>query len=618
MNIRNFCIIAHVDHGKSTLADRFLELTKTVPINKMQPQYLDRMPLERERGITIKLQPVTMIWQPSGEEEYLLNLIDTPGHVDFSYEVSRSLAAVEGAILLVDAGQGVQAQTLANLHLAQKQNLKIIPVVNKIDLANIEIEVVKNELSKIVGMEPKEIISVSAKKGTNIKTVLLEILKKVPPPTVDVTKPLRALIFDSIYNEYRGVIVFIRLFDGQIKAGQKIKMMGSGAETEVLEVGIFRPDLSPEKNLSAGQIGYLVTGLKEIEKCRVGDTITLANLHEFGHEFSPIRDISGKFVPISEVLPLAGYQESRPMVFAGLYPEKGSEIDKLRKALQKLKLNDASLFFESERSTALGFGFRAGFLGLLHLDIVKERIKREFGLNLIITTPSVAYRLILKNEEEQIIHRAQEMPDPSVIDKILEPWAKVEIVVPSKYAGPIMELASEYRGKFLLMEYLGQESTGQRVILHYHLPIALLLVDFYDKLKSASSGYASMAYEFLDYQLADLVRLDILVASEKVEPLSTIVYRESAYLSGRHIVEALRKILPRQLFEVKIQAALGGKIIASEHLPPMRKDVTAKLYGGDVSRKKKVLERQKRGKKDLLKMGKVDIPAEAYLAVLKR
>lgn len=631
MNIRNFCIIAHIDHGKSTLADRFLELTKTVPKEKMQPQYLDRMPLERERGITIKLQPVTMEYKlpitnsqlpnksqtPNSKNqkswkleirdwrlsnsEYILNLIDTPGHVDFSYEVSRSLAAVEGTILLVDASQGIQAQTLANLYLAQKQNLTIIPVINKIDLPNLNLESIIRELGDLLKIPPEEIILTSAKKGINIEKILEKIIKKVPPPSGDIDKPLRALIFDSVYDEYRGAVAFVRVFDGQIKAGEKIKMLGSGTETEILEVGIFKPDLTVKENLTAGEIGYLITGLKEIEKCRVGDTIT-RNI-----------DISKYQV---EALP--GYQEPKPMVFAGLYPEKGSEIEKLRKALQKLKLNDASLFFESERSTALGFGFRAGFLGLLHLDIVKERIKREFGLNLIITTPSVAYKIILKNGEEKNIHRAQELPDPTYLSKILEPWAKVEIVTPTKYIGSIMELCQEYHGKYLSTEYLGEETLSQRVILYYQMPIALLLIDFYDKLKSISSGYASMAYEFLDYRSADLIKLDILVAGEKIEALSTIVYRDTAYPNGRQIVETLKKVLPRQLFEVKIQAAIGGKIIASEHLPPMRKDVTAKLYGGDVTRKMKLLAKQKRGKKKLLKFGKIDIPPEAYLAILRR
>ncbi|MDD2646597.1 MAG: translation elongation factor 4 [Patescibacteria group bacterium] len=607
--IRNFCIIAHVDHGKSTLADRFLELTKTIPQNKMQPQYLDRMPLERERGITIKLQPVTMEYASKGVS-YMLNLIDTPGHVDFSYEVSRSLAAVEGAILLVDAGQGVQAQTLANLYLARQQDLAVIPVINKIDLPNIDLETSKRDLSNLLKISPEEIILTSAKTGVGVEKILEEVVKKVPPPQGNPYQPLRALIFDSVYDEYRGVIIFVRVFDGQIKAGEKIKMLANAAEAEVLEVGIFAPELKKQDNLSVGQIGYIVTSLKEIDKTRVGDTVT---------------DL--KFSTLPEIL--AGYQEARPMVFAGLYPQQGAYINKLRAALQKLKLNDASLFFEPERSSALGFGFRAGFLGLLHLDIIKERLKREFNIDLVITTPSVAYQIIYKNGEEETMHRAQEMPDPSQVEKILEPWAKVEILSPTKHVGAIMELVNEYKGRFVSIEYLGDPSVdgpvngptgGQRALIHYHIPFALLLADFYDKLKSVSSGYASMSYDFLDYESADVIKLDILVAEEPVEAFASIVYRDDAYFHGRRIVEKLKKVLPKQMFEVKIQAALGGKIVAAERLPAIRKDVTAKLYGGDVTRKMKLLNKQKKGKKKMMQrgVGKVDIPPEAYLAVLKK
>jgi len=599
-SIRNFCIIAHVDHGKSTLADRFLELTKTIALNKMQPQYLDRMPLERERGITIKLQPVTMHWQDSQGQNFMLNLIDTPGHVDFSYEVSRSLAAVEGAILLVDAGQGVQAQTLANLYLAKQQHLAIIPVINKIDLPNVDIEPIKRDLVDLLKILPDDIILTSAKTGQNVVTILERIVRDVPALQVRTNQALRALIFDSVYDEYRGVVAFVRLFDGQIKAGEKIKMMASGAQTEVLEVGIFSPDLKSQGALASGEIGYIVTGLKEIEKCRVGDTVT---------------DL--KFEQMPETLP--GYQEARPMVFAGIYPQQGSYINKLRTALQKLRLNDASLFFEPERSTALGFGFRAGFLGLLHLDIIRERLKREFNIDLVITTPSVAYRLLYKDGAEKTIHRAQEMPDPSHLDKIFEPWAKVEILTPAKYVGAIMELVNEYRGRFVSMEYLGQDDE-QRAIIHYHIPFALLLADFYDKLKSVSSGYASMAYDFLDYEPADVIKLDILVAEEPVEAFASIVYRDDAYYRGRRVVEKLKNLIPRQMFEIKIQAALGGKIVATERIPAMRKDVTAKLYGGDVTRKNKLLDKQKRGKKKMMQrgIGKVDIPPQAYLEVLKK
>ncbi|MCX6741299.1 MAG: translation elongation factor 4, partial [Candidatus Parcubacteria bacterium] len=598
ISVRNFCIIAHVDHGKSTLADRFLELTKTIAPNKMQPQYLDRMPLERERGITIKLQPVTMKWQDEKGQDYMLNLIDTPGHVDFSYEVSRSLVAVEGAILLVDAGQGVQAQTLANLYLAKQQHLAIIPVINKIDLPNVDIEPIRRDLVDLLKIKPEEIILTSAKTGQNVATILERVARDVPAPQVRINRALRALIFDSAYDEYRGVVAFVRLFDGQIKAGEKIKMMASGAQTEVLEVGIFNPDLKPQGTLSSGEIGYIVTGLKEIDKCRVGDTIT---------------DL--KFEQVPAMLP--GYQEARPMVFAGIYPQQGSYVNKLRTALQKLKLNDASLFFEPESSTALGLGFRAGFLGLLHLDIVRERLKREFNIDLVITTPSVAYRLLYKDGVERTIHRAQEMPDPSHLDKIFEPWAKVEILTPAKYVGAIMELVNEYRGRFVSMEYLGQDK-DQRAIIHYHISFALLLADFYDKLKSVSSGYASMAYDFLDYEKADVIKLDILVAEEPVEAFASIVYRDDAHYHGRRVVEKLKDLIPRQMFEIKIQAAIGGKIVAAERIPAMRKDVTAKLYGGDVTRKNKLLDKQKKGKKKMMQrgIGKVDIPPQAYLEVL--
>ena len=634
-NIRNFCIIAHIDHGKSTLADRFLELTKTVPKEKMRPQFLDRMPLERERGITIKLQPVTMTYQPTNLQTYQLNLIDTPGHIDFFYEVSRSLAAVEGAILLVDASQGIQAQTLTNLDLAQRQNLVIVPVINKIDLPNLDLESVRKELADLLKIDSQEVILASAKNGTGIEEILKAVVRKIPPPEIDLNKPLRALIFDSFFDDYRGVVAFVRIFDGEIRTGEKIKMLGSGAETQALEVGILKPDLTPVSVLEVGEIGYIVTGLKETAKCRVGDTITQARIN--ADQNTDQRRYISVNQPASTRLsrrggrsnqresaylvePLPGYQEPKPMVFAGIYPIRGEEGPKLRQALGKLKLNDASLFFEPEFSAALGFGFRAGFLGLLHLEIVKERLKREYDLDLILTTPLVAYQVKMKTGEEKIIRSPQELPDPTKISQILEPWLKLEIITPVNYLGPIMEMVTDYRGKFISLEYLGQGSDKkhQRAVLYYEIPLALILVDFYDKLKSLSAGYASLSYEFLDYRAADLTKLDILVASEKIEALSTIVYRDEAYQQGRKIVEALKKVLPRQLFEVKIQAAVAGKILASEHLPPMRKDVTAKLYGGDVTRKMKLLTKQKKGKKKLLKLGKVNIPAEAYLAVLRR
>ena len=615
-NIRNFCIISHVDHGKSTLADRFLELTKTIPKEKMKPQYLDRMPLERERGITIKLQPVTMSYKLQ-VTSYKLNLIDTPGHVDFSYEVSRSLAAVEGAILLVDASQGIQAQTLANLHLAQEQKLSIIPVINKIDLSSIDLDSVKKELSDLIKTKQKQIICISAKKGIGIEKVLQAVVEKIPAPAGTVhtggPSPLRALIFDSYFDEYKGVIAYVRVFDGIVRADDKIKFLGSGAQAQTLEVGIFSPDLKKKQSLSCGQIGYIITGFKDIEKCRAGDTITK----------SKIKNQKSKI----EIQPLSGYKEPQSMVFAGIYPKQGAAQEKLRQALNKLKLNDASLIFEPEHISALGFGFRAGFLGLLHLDIVRERLKREYDLDLIITSPSVAYRVFKKSHKQDgfgVIHSPSELPNSSEIKTIEEPWMKVDIITPEHYIGALMDLLAnlypqtESKVKFISLEYIGETKWQKRAILHYHMPLSLLLVDFYDKLKSASKGFASYSYQFLNYQSAEVVKLDILVAGDLVDQLSTIVYKDSAYTRGRQITKRLKKILPRQLFEVKIQAAVGGKILASERIPPMRKDVTAKLYGGDVTRKKKLLAKQKKGKKKLMKLGKVNIPADAYWAITKQ
>ncbi|MDD4996158.1 MAG: translation elongation factor 4 [Patescibacteria group bacterium] len=604
--IRNFCIISHVDHGKSTLADRFLELTGTISKEKMKPQYLDRLPLERERGITIKLQSVTMRYDLEGKE-YVLNLIDTPGHVDFSYEVSRSLAAVEGAILLVDAGQGIQAQTLSNLYLAQKQNLQIIPVINKIDLEGIDLENVKKEIINLLKIEEKEIICASAKRGINVEEILLAVINKIPAPKIETDQPLKALIFDSCFDDYRGVIAFVRVFQGSLRAEDKIKFLATNITTSILEVGIFSPDFKKEPELKSGQIGYIVTGLKDIEKCRVGDTISLIN---------------------GETKPLVGYHEPQSMVFAGLYPKQGDQPEKLRQALTKLKLNDASLIFEPEHSLALGFGFRAGFLGLLHLDVVQERLKREYDLDLVITSPSVAYQIWLKGENNfLVIHSPSEFPDPAKIDKIKEPWMTVDIISPQKYLGVIMDFATtapqgaKSRTNFLSLEYLSQSENKfeqGRIIIHLEMPLSLLLVDFYDKLKSLTQGYASYSYAFLDYREAEVVKLDILVGGEKVEQLATLVYDDWAYQAGRKIVTALKDILPRQLFEVKVQAAIGGKIIAAERISPLRKDVTAKLYGGDVTRKRKLLEKQKKGKKKMMQLGKVNIPAEAYLAIMKR
>ena len=588
--IRNFCIIAHIDHGKSTLADRLLESTNTIQKREMREQVLDMMDLERERGITIKLQPARMDYAGS-----ILNLIDTPGHVDFNYEVSHSLAAVEGALLLVDATQGIQAQTLGNLYLAMEQSLTIIPVINKIDLANAEIEKTKEEIISLLGCKGEEIILASGKTGKGVEEVLESVVKKVPSPNGEAGKPLRALIFDSKYDDYKGVVAYVRVRDGEIKRGDKMFLMAGKVESEVLEVGYFKPQFVPTDKLSTGEIGYIVTGLKEIEKCRVGDTVTAS-------------------ISRAEVSALPGYKEVKPMVFAGVFCKEGNDFPKLREAMLKLKLNDASLTFETEQSKALGFGFRCGLLGLLHLEILEERIRREYNLDVIITVPSVAYKITDRKGNAEIVKSPLEFPDPTFIEIVEEPWIKIDVVSPSQYLGGIMQLVQEKRGVYINTEYL----EADRIIIHYEVPLSAILVDFYDKLKSVTSGYGSLNYEFLGYKKTDVVKMDILVAGESVEALSTIVYEDIVHDAGRRIVEALKKVLPRQMFEVKIQAAIGGKIVASEHLPAMKKDVTAKLYGGDVTRKRKLLEKQKKGKKKMKALGKVDIPPEAFMAVLKK
>ncbi len=592
-NIRNFCIIAHIDHGKSTLADRLLEITGTVDKRHMKEQVLDSMDLERERGITIKLQPVRMEYSLDGQE-YILNLIDTPGHVDFSYEVSRSLAAVEGAVLLIDATQGIQAQTLANLYLALDQNLSIIPVINKIDLPAADVPRVVSEVQKLLGFTEDEIVKISAKTGKNVEAVLSAVVKHVPPPEAADEKPARALIFDSYFDDYQGVIAYVRVVDGSIRRGDRVKFMANAKEAEVLEVGYFKPDRKKCERLVSGEIGYVVTGMKAVGDCRVGDTIAAPRVSEA----------------------LSGYKEIKSMVFAGVFPKEGSAFEFLREGIEKLKLTDASLLYEPEHSPALGFGFRCGFLGLLHLEIFQERLKREFGLDLIITVPSVAYKVVKTNGENMTIRSPQELPDPSQIEHIEEPIMKVDIITPSKYVGNIMPFVAEKRGKYLTTEYVLEE----RAILHYELPLSSLLVDFYDILKSATSGYASLNYEFSHYQISDVIRLDILIAEEVVDALASIVYRDDAYYSGKRVVEKLKTVLPKQLFEVKLQAAIGSKVIAAARIPAMRKDVIAKLYGGDVTRKRKLLEKQKKGKKKMKEMGqgKVDIPPDVFLSVLKR
>ncbi|OGY78682.1 MAG: elongation factor 4 [Candidatus Kerfeldbacteria bacterium RIFCSPHIGHO2_02_FULL_42_14] len=599
--IRNFCIIAHIDHGKSTLADRLLEITGTVDKRIMKAQFLDQMELERERGITIKLQPVRMKYTVH-DTEYILNLIDTPGHVDFSYEVSRSLQACEGALLLVDATQGIQAQTLAHLYLALEHNLEIIPIVNKIDLPAAQPQKVSEELIKILGCALDDILYASGKTGQGVPKILEAVIDRVPAPKGNLEAPLRALIFDSMYDDFRGVITYVRVVDGQVHTQDLIRYMASATMTHALEVGHFKPQLASQKILQAGEIGYIVAGMKQLDTARVGDTVTLQQYFQ-GKETCRVQALSG-------------YRQIKPMVYASIFCKDGSDYDALREAMGKLKLNDASLMFEPENSKALGFGFRCGFLGLLHLEIIQERLRREFDLDLIVTAPSVAYNIFTNNGDTQQIHSPLELPDPSSIEKIEEPWVKLDIITPKTYLGGIMQLVNKKGGRPTGqgIEYINE----QRVILHYEIPLAAIVVDFYDALKNVSSGYASMNYELSHYETADVIRLDILVAGERVEPLASIVYRKEAYYAGRKIVAALKDILPRQVFEVRLQAALGSKIIASERIAPLRKDVTAKLYGGDVTRKRKLLEKQKRGKKRLRAQGKVDIPQEAFFAVLKK
>ena len=592
MSIRNFVIIAHIDAGKSTLADRFLELTGTIEKRKMQEQFLDMHPLERERGITIKLQPVRMKYK-LGDQDYILNLIDTPGHVDFYYEVSRSLAAVEGAILLVDATKGVQAQTLSNYNFALKQNLKIIPVINKIDLPNAQVEKVEEEIINLTGSKKEEIFKISAKMGTGVEDVLKAIIEKIPPPKQE-GESLQALIFDSKFDTYKGIITYVRIFSGRVLARDKIKFAVQNQIAEVVEVGYFKPNLEKSGSLNDGEIGYIATGLKDISKVRVGDTIILAN---------------------SDALVLPGYEEPKPFVFASLYPRNADDFSYFRESLEKLKLQDSSLQFEPEQSDALGPGFRCGFLGMLHAEIVSERLKRDFGLDLIITSPSVEYEIKLKSKNEKLkIKSASKLPDPNHIEVISEPFVELEILTPGQYIGQIMKLMPDYRAQYLETSYLSSET----VILKYHVPLAEIIIDFYDKLKSISSGFASMNYKFSGFQESDLVKLDILIGGEVVEPFSRIVPRENSYQEGKRVVEKLKDIMPPQLFTLALQAAIGGKIIARETIKARRKDVTGYLYGGDVTRKKKLLEKQKRGKERMKETGRVEIPQSVYLEILKK
>ena len=592
--IRNFCIIAHIDHGKSTLADRIIEMTGLLTQREMQDQVLDNMDLERERGITIKAQAVRTVYKAKDGEEYIFNMIDTPGHVDFNYEVSRSLAACDGALLVVDAAQGIEAQTLANVYLALDHDLEVFPVINKIDLPSAEPERVINEIEDVIGIEAQDAPRISAKTGLNVEEVLETIVNKIPAPGGDPKAPLQALIFDSLYDSYRGVIISCRVMEGTVKKGTRIRMMATGAVEEVVEVGYFGAgQLIPCEKLSAGMVGYITASIKNVADTRVGDTVT-----DDDH-------------PCGE--PLPGYKKVNPMVYCGMYPADGAKYGDLRDALEKLQLNDASLFYEPETSAALGFGFRCGFLGLLHLEIIQERLEREYNLDLITTAPSVIYKIHKTDGTCMDLTNPSNMPDPSEIDYMEEPMVKAEIMVTTEFIGPIMQLCEERRGQYQGMEYMEQT----RAVLHYHLPLNEIIYDFFDALKSRSRGYASFDYELLGYERSSLVKLDILVNKEEVDALSFIVFEGSAYERGRKMCEKLKEEIPRQLFEIPIQAAIGSKIIARETVKALRKDVLAKCYGGDITRKKKLLEKQKEGKKRMRQLGTVEVPQEAFMSVLK-
>lgn len=591
-HIRNFSIIAHIDHGKSTLADRLIEKTGTVAERDMSEQLLDNMDIEKERGITIKLQTCKMFYEYEGTE-YVLNLIDTPGHVDFTYEVSRSLAACEGALLVVDATQGVEAQTLTNVYLALDHDLEIMPVINKIDLPSAEVDKVKLEIEDIIGLDTDGCPLISAKEGIGVDELLKAIVTKLPAPKGDENKPLKALIFDSFYDNYRGAISMVRIFDGSVKAHDKIKMFSTGKEYEVVEVGVFSPKMIPTESLSAGEVGYIAASIKNVVDTAVGDTITLANN------------------PAAE--PLPGYKKVQPMVYAGIFPADGSKYDELKEALMKLQLNDASLQFEIENSLALGFGFRCGFLGLLHMEIIEERLEREFDLDLITTAPSVSYRVKKTNGEEVVVDNPCMLPNASEIDFIEEPVVKASLYTPPEFVGPIMELCQDKRGVFIDMSYIDPT----RVVITYDIPLNEIIYDFFDTLKSRTKGYASMDYEIKGYEKSDLVKLDLLINGDVCDALSLIVHKDKAYSRGRKLAEKLKEVIPRQLFEVPIQAAIGGKVIARETVKAVRKDVLAKCYGGDITRKKKLLEKQKEGKKRMRKVGSVEVPSEAFASILK-
>ncbi|EAG4873352.1 elongation factor 4, partial [Listeria monocytogenes] len=591
--IRNFSIIAHIDHGKSTLADRILEQTGALTHREMKNQLLDSMDLERERGITIKLNAVQLKYKAKDGETYIFHLIDTPGHVDFTYEVSRSLAACEGAILVVDAAQGIEAQTLANVYLALDNDLEILPVINKIDLPAADPERVREEIEDVIGLDASDAVLASAKSGIGIEDILEQIVEKVPEPSGDVNKPLKALIFDSVFDAYRGVIANIRIMDGVVKAGDRIKMMSNGKEFEVTEVGVFSPKATPRDELLVGDVGYLTAAIKNVGDTRVGDTITLANN------------------PAEEALD--GYRKLNPMVYCGLYPIDSSKYNDLRDALEKLELNDSALQFEAETSQALGFGFRCGFLGLLHMEIIQERIEREFNIDLITTAPSVIYHVNLTDGSNIVVDNPAEMPEPGVIESVEEPYVKATVMVPNDYVGAVMELAQNKRGNFITMEYLDDI----RVSIVYEIPLSEIVYDFFDQLKSSTKGYASFDYELIGYKASKLVKMDILLNAEKVDALSFIVHRDFAYERGKIIVEKLKELIPRQQFEVPIQAAIATKIVSRSTIKALRKNVLAKCYGGDVSRKRKLLEKQKEGKKRMKQIGSVEVPQEAFMAILK-
>jgi len=592
-HIRNFCIIAHIDHGKSTLADRLLHLTGTVSDRDTTEQILDSMELEREKGVTIKASAVRMSYTAKNGETYELNLIDTPGHVDFGYEVSRALEACEGALLVVDASQGIEAQTLANLYSALEADLEIIPIINKIDLPSARPDEVAQDISSLIGTPPDEIIRISAKEGTNIEAVLEVIVHEVPPPKGDETAPLRALIFDSHYDSYKGVVAYVRLMDGRIDHTDTLHLMATGFDVKPVEIGIFAPDLRPVVDLEAGEVGYIATGLKTVHECRVGDTVT-----------NTARPAEA---------PLPGYRKAKPMVFAGIYPVEGEDYGNLKEALEKLQLNDAALIYEPETSQALNFGFRCGFLGMFHMEIIQERLEREYDLDIIVTSPSVEYEVVLHTGETILIDSPADLPDEMLIEQIREPWMNIEIFSPTEFYGTIMEMTKKKRGVFTSQDY----PAPNRVQLNFQIPLSELIIDFFDLLKSRTKGYASLDYQFAEYRPDDLVKLEILVNEEPVDALATIVHRNDAYHKGQAVITKLKELIPRQLFLVPIQAYAAGRVISRANIKPMRKDVLAKCYGGDISRKKKLLEKQKRGKKRMKMVGNVEIPQEAFLAVLR-